>query len=72
MGTGYTDRIAISEVLVLDPQVRNLIKPGVAPDELDRAAAEAGMFTMWQDGLMKCLQGLTTVQEVRRVAFAAQ
>ncbi|MGI9422861.1 MAG: GspE/PulE family protein [Hyphomicrobiaceae bacterium] len=72
MGTGYADRVAITEVLLLDANVRNLIKPGVAPDDLDRAAADAGMKTMWQDGLMKCLDGLTTIQEVRRVAFAGQ
>lgn len=67
-GTGYADRSVISEILVIDDAVRALIKPGHAPGEIEAAAKRNGMLTMWDDGMRQCQQGITSVDEVRRVA----
>jgi general secretion pathway protein E len=68
-GTGYADRIAISEVLDVDAEVRKLIRPDANPTEIEQVACRQGMTTMVADGFTKCRQGLTTPEEVYRVAL---
>jgi general secretion pathway protein E len=68
-GTGYSDRIVISEVLDANEEIRGLIQPNARPAEIQAAACRHGMTTMVGDGLAKCLQGITTPEEVRRVAL---
>jgi len=68
-GTGYTDRIVISEVLDVDDEVRDLIQPNARPSVIEEAAHRKGMTSMVADGLGKCRDGLTTPEEVRRVAL---
>ena len=68
--TGYVDRIAICEVLDVDDELRKKIKPDVTADEIESTAVASGMTTMWEDGFLKCQSGLTSRQEVRRVAFS--
>jgi general secretion pathway protein E len=68
-GTGYTDRIVISEVLDVDDEVRDLIQPNARPSVIEAAAHRKGMTSMVADGLGKCRDGLTTPEEVRRVAL---
>jgi general secretion pathway protein E len=70
-GTGYSDRIVISEVLDVDDEIRGLIRPDVNPGDIEAAACRKGMTTMIVDGYSKCEQGLTTPEEVRRVALDA-
>jgi general secretion pathway protein E len=70
-GTGYADRIVISEVLDVDDEIRELIRPDASPAEIEAAASRKGMTTMIMDGYAKCEQGLTTPEEVRRVALDA-
>jgi general secretion pathway protein E len=70
-GTGYADRIVISEVLDVDDEIRGLIRPDVSPGDIETAACRKGMTTMIMDGYAKCEQGLTTPEEVRRVALDA-
>lgn len=67
-GTGYADRTVISEVLVIDDEIRALIEPGHAPGEIEAIARRKGMQTMWDDGMRQCRAGTTAVDEVRRVA----
>ncbi len=67
-GTGYADRTVISEILVIDDEVRALIKPGHAPGEIEAIARRKGMQTMWDDGMRQYQEGTTSVNEVRRVA----
>ena len=66
-GTGYADRTVISEILVIDDELRGLIKPGHAPGEIETIARRKGMLTMWEDGLRQCREGVTTIDEVHRV-----
>jgi general secretion pathway protein E len=68
-GTGYSDRIVISEVLDVNEEIRGLIQPNARPSAIQAAACRSGMITMIGDGLAKCLQGITTPEEVRRVAL---
>jgi general secretion pathway protein E len=68
-GTGYSDRIVIAEVLDVNEEIRGLIQPNARPSDIQAAACRHGMTTMVGDGLAKCLQGVTTPEEVRRVAL---
>jgi type II secretory ATPase GspE/PulE/Tfp pilus assembly ATPase PilB-like protein len=68
-GTGYKGRIGVFEVLQVSPQVEQLILTGsVSEYQMRDVAAAQGMLTMVQDGILKALDGLTTVDEVFRVA----
>jgi general secretion pathway protein E len=51
--TGYRGRLAIFEVLRLDPSIRSLIRERIDPAEIQNRASDAGMTTMLQDGLAK-------------------
>ena len=65
--SGFRGRQLIIETLVPDETIETLIaKKGTIP-EFNKAAAAQGMITMEEDGLMKALQGITTIEEVWRV-----
>lgn len=66
--TGYKGRSAIHEILVMDDPVRRLILKHEDAGVLQEQARKAGMRTMYEDGLMKALKGVTTLEEVLRVA----
>ena len=70
-GTGYHGRAAIFELLVVDENIRKLIRPDASAGTIAGAAAEGGMATMADDGFAKCLAGTTTIEEVARVAAEA-
>ena len=65
--SGYADRTLISETLVIDADTRALISPQHSASDIEAVALRKGMVPMWQDGLRKCIEGLTTLDEVRRV-----
>lgn len=65
--TGYSGRMSIIEMLVPDEKIGQLIKEKAGIMEFEKAARDQGMITMEQDGLIKVLNGLTTVDEVWRV-----
>jgi type II secretory ATPase GspE/PulE/Tfp pilus assembly ATPase PilB-like protein len=67
-GTGYSGRIAIFEVLTIDDELERLAMNRAPVSQIRHAARQAGMMTMEQDGLLKALTGVTTVDEVWRVA----
>jgi len=66
-GSGYNGRAAIFELLTIDETIRRLIKPGVSAEVLVDAARRAGMAGMMSDGIAKCIDGITTVEELARV-----
>ena len=66
-GTGYMGRTGLLELLVLSDPIRRLILQRAEAHEIKRAAVEAGMRTMYQDGVYKVLAGTTTLEEVLRV-----
>ena len=65
--TGYFGRSSLTEVLVVTDEIRRLILKRAEAQELHRTAAKEGMRTMYDDGMVKALDGLTTVEEVLRV-----
>jgi type IV pilus assembly protein PilB len=65
--TGFRGRVGIFEMLIIDDQIRNSIRSGCRPEELRTLARAAGMKTMQEDALEKMRDGLTTLQEIRRV-----
>jgi type II secretory ATPase GspE/PulE/Tfp pilus assembly ATPase PilB-like protein len=64
-GTGFRGRAGVHELLTVNRELRHLIQTGARVDELQRAALEAGMRTLRQDGVEKVLAGITTLAEVR-------
>jgi len=64
---GYKGRVGIHEVLKMSPAIRDLIIKGAAPVEIETQAKKEGMVTMLEDGIVKSVQGLTTIEEVLRV-----
>jgi type II secretory ATPase GspE/PulE/Tfp pilus assembly ATPase PilB-like protein len=66
-GTGYRGRIGIHELLVMNDKVRGLITQSPSVNELKKAALESGTLTLQIDGLLKVMQGETSVNEVLRV-----
>lgn len=66
--TGYMGRVAIYEVMPISEKISKLIIEKSAASEIQRLAMEEGMLTMKQDGYVKVLEGVTTMDEVVRVA----
>jgi type IV pilus assembly protein PilB len=67
-GMGYSGRIGIFEVLDVSDKISRMIMDNVSADEIKEAAVEEGMLTMIQDGYLKALEGITTLEEVLRVS----
>jgi type II secretory ATPase GspE/PulE/Tfp pilus assembly ATPase PilB-like protein len=65
--TGYAGRVGIFEVLLVSPRIKDLTVKKASSDVLNSAAIEEGMTLMGEDGLIKILNGITTVEEVARV-----
>ncbi|WP_395374376.1 type II secretion system ATPase GspE [Marinicella sp. W31] len=65
--TGYSGRMSILECLTMSEEIRRLVMQNATAGELQRQAMAEGMLTMYQDGLMKCLVGDTSFEEVIRV-----
>ena len=66
-GTGYRGRTGIVEILVMTDEVRKAVVQRASAQDLQRAAMEAGMITMFEDGMKKAVAGLTTLDEILRV-----
>jgi general secretion pathway protein E len=70
-GTGYLGRTCVVEVLEINDEIRRLMRRDIMLGEVEDTAVRAGMSTMALDGLRKCLAGVTTADEVRRVTVEA-
>jgi len=64
---GYSGRAGLYEVMDVTEDIQNLIVARSTSTEIQRKAIENGMITMRQDGYLKSLQGITTIEEVNRV-----
>lgn len=69
--TGYSGRISIQEVLPVTEGVRQEILRNGAADQIKKVALEEGMRPLIQDGWIKVLKGITTMEEVLRVTNIA-
>lgn len=65
---GYAGRVGIFEVFEMNPTVEKLLLNHATSSEIQGQAIKDGMLTMQQDGYLKAMTGLTTVEEVARVA----
>jgi type II secretory ATPase GspE/PulE/Tfp pilus assembly ATPase PilB-like protein len=68
--TGYSGRLAITEVLLVSPKIRDLILMQPQEQFIKRQARIEGMKTLREEGLEIALKGLTTLEEVLRVTAA--
>ncbi|MCA9174749.1 MAG: type II/IV secretion system protein [Planctomycetales bacterium] len=66
--SGYRGRMAIMELMLVTPKVREMVFEGRSSEDIRGVAIAEGMRTLYFDGLQKMLQGLTTIEEVHRVA----
>jgi type IV pilus assembly protein PilB len=65
--TGYKGRIGVFQLLEMNEELSTLAARKASHEELERAALEAGMTTLWDDGIEKVLAGLTSLEELARV-----
>lgn len=65
--TGYLGRMGIFEVLDVNDEIGDMIIGRASAEDIENKAAGSGMLTMQQDGFLKALEGLTTVEEILRV-----
>jgi len=65
--TGYKGRISIFEALLVDEEIENFILTAPSIVALRNLAIKKGMTTVRQDGFMKVIEGITTIEEVERV-----
>ncbi len=66
--SGYKGRVGLFEVLSISEKIGKLILERAPSNDIETAAITDGMVTMKQDGYLKALEGLTTIEEVIRVA----
>lgn len=64
---GFQSRIGIHEVLKVTQTIRDIIIKGGTSADIEAQAKREGMLTMLEDGIFKCVQGHTTIEEVLRV-----
>lgn len=65
--TGYKGRIAVVEVLDVDNEIKRLILEKASSTKLIESARTKGMLTMYEDGIIKVIEGETSLAEVHRV-----
>ncbi|NTW04848.1 MAG: type II/IV secretion system protein [Peptococcaceae bacterium] len=66
--TGFKGRVGLFEIIEVEKEIRLLIDQKASTDELHEAAIKGGMTTLWMDGRQKVLDGVTTLDELLRVA----
>ena len=65
--TGYKGRVGLYEVLIVSEEIEKLVVSGTTADEVNKVAIAEGMRTLRQDGFLKVLKGLTSIEEIMRV-----
>jgi len=64
----YKGRVGIFEVMEINDQIKSLINQSATSDQIEEEAIKHGLLRMKQDGYLKALEGMTTIEEVLRVA----
>jgi type IV pilus assembly protein PilB len=67
--TGYKGRIGIYQLLAMSENLEAMAAAKASREDLERAAIEEGMRTLWDDGIAKVAAGLTSVEELARVTI---
>jgi type IV pilus assembly protein PilB len=68
-GAGYKGRIGIYEIMQMSPALKRIIATGGTAEELEKQAIVEGMNTLVMSGNKQVVKGVTTLQEVHRVAY---
>lgn len=63
---GYKGRMGIYEVIEITPGIREMITTSASIDQIQEKAVSDGMITMLEDGIIKAVQGLTSIEEILR------
>jgi type IV pilus assembly protein PilB len=66
--SGYRGRLGIFEMMKMSAKIRDLAFNGAPTQEIRRAAIGEGMSPLYEDGILKVLKGITTIDEVFRVS----
>jgi len=67
-GLGYRGRLAIFELMIMSPKIRELAFNCASTGSIRQTAISEGMKTLYDDGIVKACKGITTIEEVLRVA----
>jgi type II secretory ATPase GspE/PulE/Tfp pilus assembly ATPase PilB-like protein len=65
--TGFQGRIGVFEAFLVDDDMEKFILTGPSIPALKEKAVNKGMVTMYQDGLIKILNGMTTLEEIEKI-----
>ncbi len=65
--TGFRGRVGIFEAILIDDEMEKFILKNPSVADFQELAMKKGMVTMYQDGLIKVLQGITTIEELERI-----
>lgn len=68
-GSGYRGRIGVYEIMPITAKLRLVITSGAAADEIEKEALKEGMKTLRQGAIDYVLQGITTIDEVKRITY---
>jgi general secretion pathway protein E len=68
--SGYSGRTVIHELMMIDEEVRKLIIRNADADSIKKSSIQHGMRTLREDGVLKVLKGITTIDELARVTHA--
>lgn len=68
--TGYQGRVGIFELLLMNEEIRDMVLRNISSTQLRVSAREMGMRTLREDGMLKVINGVTTLSEVLRVSQA--
>lgn len=64
--TGYKGRTGIHEAIIMDEDIENILRENPSEREINRVAKKQNLLNLVQDGVIKILQGITTLDELRR------
>ena len=65
---GYTGRTAVTEILQMSREIRNMIMANASVQDIKRTARKEGMNTLFESGMIKVMKGITSIEELFRVA----
>jgi len=66
--SGYKGRLGLHEILEISPEVGEMIMLHKSAAEIQEQGEKEGMVLMWEDGFIKAVKGLTTIDEIIRVS----
>lgn len=66
-GLGYKGRIGIFEIFTINDDIEKLIRKKASSSDIEALAIQGGMITLAQDGILKTIAGITSIEEIRRV-----